>query len=189
MSASISFSEILLLVDRVKPLAIPTVSSRPARRQDVVEFERQFGMKMPDELIEWLLYCNGADINPGGLYGLKCSGRPISIETSLESEPQWVDEGWFPIANDGCGDYYVLASKEKAPASSTHPVFFLDQSDYQQPGYVVASSLKYFLWFLLTNEILLQQGTSCFWPFEKSKVLAVDPALDSVKGVRFPWES
>jgi len=66
------------------------------------------------------------------------------------------ENGWLPLAGDGCGDYYVLASKSTVP--STPPtLLFIDQSDYHLAAYAVASGLWHFLWFLLEDELLTQE--------------------------------
>jgi hypothetical protein len=40
------------------------------------------------------------------------------------------------MAGDGSGDLYVIASGVLIPSTGTHPVFFLDQSDFTKPDYV-----------------------------------------------------
>jgi cell wall assembly regulator SMI1 len=146
-------------------------------------------MAVPSELREWLFVCNGANVNPGGIYGLGSAGSSISIETFLSREPLWIKKHWLPIANDGSGDYYVVAANDLVPGCGTTPVLFLDQSDYTLPAYVVASSLKHFLWFILTNELLFQQGRKRFWPFDKNEVLAVDPALINYHSAPLAWNT
>jgi hypothetical protein len=189
-------SEILNLLHRVKSLGTASRPVKPASPEDIREFEMGSGRKLPAELTEWVSVCNGAAVNPGGLYSLK---DILSIYKSLY--PSWLAKGLVPIASDGCGDYYVLDTNRVIPTSETHPVYFVDQSDYDKPAYVVASGLWRFLKFLLEREILDEAlppevrmdatalNPEANWPFNKSHVLRMDPELVNYQGsVPLPWE-
>ena len=188
--------EILNLLHRVKWLGTASGPIKPASLEDIREFEMESGNKLPAELAEWVSVCNGAAVNPGGLYSLK------DILSHYKSvNPSWLAKGWIPIASDGCGDYYVLNTSVAIPTSGTHPVYFVDQCDYEKPAYVVASGLWHFLKFLLDHEILDQalspevsmnataQNPETYWPFNKAYVLQRDSELANYQGdAPLPWE-
>ncbi len=189
-------SEIHNLLHRVKWLGTGAGPIKPASQKDIREFETEYGSKLPAELAEWVNMYNGATVNPGGIYGLN---DILSLYKSVN--PSWLAKGWIPIASDGCGDYYVLDTNIFIPTSGTHPVYFVDQSNYDKPAYVVASGLWRFLKFLLDREILDQalspevrmdataQNPESHWPFNKAHVLQVDPEMVDYQGsVPLPWE-
>lgn len=177
----------MLLV--VRPLGVHKVTIRPARPHDLARFEARYAMRLTGDLRQWLLTCNGAEVNPGGIYGVRPTRMPISAESILHQEPTWKMKGWFPLANDGCGDYYVVATKSVIQSTQTHPVMFVDQSDYAKPAYTVASGVWQFLWFLLQDQLLHETGSKGYWPFDQKKVLEVDPALSKCSDGPLPWDA
>jgi len=195
--------EVLRLIHEVPRLGTDELMLRPASGTDVQEFESRFNLVVPRELREWLLICNGAPINPGGLFSLE------EIARQYEWHPSWTGKGWIPLAGDGCGDSWVLATQERIRSIETHPIYFVDQSDYLHPAYVVASGAWHFFRFLFKDAILAKDFAvkpehyadellydihdlkrEHYWPFDKEKVLEEDPGLAHYAGsVPFPWDT
>ncbi len=198
-------AEVLSLLKQVKPLN-ERLALEPATEVKIEAFEQKLHLAIPAELRGWLMLCNGANVNPGGIIGLEEIGKYYTWH------PNWWINNWIPVADDGCGDTYVLAGGEIISSSQTHPVFFIDQSDVDQPAYVVASGLWKFLCFLLEKEVIqrefppildteshgwherMQQwlrnpNRKDYWPFMKDKVLQKDPCLNDYTGAApFPWD-
>jgi hypothetical protein len=99
--------------------------------------------------------------------------------------PSWKDKGWIPVAGDGCGNYYVLATRGSGVETAKRPIYFVDTSmDREKPAYVVASDLWHFLRFILRDEL----GRD-YWPFKKYRVLEEDPDLEEAPGAPKPWDT
>ena len=175
----------------------------PASDSQIGGFETKASIKLPQEILEWMGVCNGALVKPGGIFSL------TEIISSYSNIPKWLENGWIPMASDGCGDYYVLDTRGKISTTSTHPIYFIDQKDYNRADYIVASGLWKFLRFLLEDEILssenpidpstdpwdddlqtwINPNSKVYWPFNKNKVLEFDPDLAFYEGnVPFPWD-
>lgn len=147
----------------------------------MASFRERVGIDVPPELAEWLRIANGAPVGPGGLFGIGTLRRSLDIETYLNEYPEWLAQKWLPVAGDGSGNYYVLASVSGAVP---HPVLYIDtHDDPAKTAYVVASDVWHFLRFLLRAE----SGENG-WPFSRTKVLNDDPALALVEGVPYPWD-
>src|SRR5437588_2811646 len=102
-------AEILRMIREVKPLGLKKISITPAASGDISAFEKAYRVEIPQELKLWLLICNGAPVNPGGIYGV----RPAKVraEDLLDELPAWRARKWFPLASNGCGDYYVVPTE------------------------------------------------------------------------------
>jgi len=181
-------SKVVDLLHQVRPLGNRPVQNNPASGEQLLAFEQAHGLILPVEIKEWFNCCNGAEVNPGGIYSLSSLGEEASLGWYLENYPEWKENKWFPIASDGCGDLYIMAAKTTIPSTGTHPICFLDQSDFVRPQYAVSSGLWKFLYLLLHTEILNEQGGIAYWPFNKEAVLAVDPALAECRDIALPWE-
>jgi hypothetical protein len=201
MSSHSIKSEVLKLLHQVPLLGAEELITHPAQEIDIRNFESEFRIRAPHELREWLLICDGAPVKPAGIFGLK------EIRKHYEWYPDWIEKGWIPTASDGCGDYYVLSTRERIKSAS-HPIYFLDQSDCLNPAYIVASDLWVFFRFLFRDEMLAKDFVikpehyadellydsdelkgEHYWPFEKDKVLEEDPDLADYAGdVPFPWD-
>jgi len=177
------------LLRQVRTLNNKPLQIVPATDDQIHTFEVAHRVEMPEELKAWLRLCNGAAVNPGGLYSL-FSDQPnrVSMDWYLQNYPAWRQKNWFPIAGDGCGDVYVLMGNIKLLSTGTHPIGFLDQSDFSEPEYVVASGVWRFLHFLLQNQMLSDAGKDRYWPFDEKTVLAIDPDLVQCKEVPLPWD-
>jgi hypothetical protein len=150
---------------------------------EIEKFARRNSIHVPEELQDWLLFCNGALLGPGGLYGLRPSDSFLDIEARWALHGSWKEKGWLPVAGDGCGNEYVLLLN--TPDSVDHPVLFIDTSaNPETPAYVVASGLWLFLKFLFLDELKLTH-----WPFDKEEVLAADPKLADYRVYPLPWQA
>ncbi|MHB9134685.1 MAG: SMI1/KNR4 family protein [Armatimonadota bacterium] len=157
--------------------------------EELAAFEHATGLILPAELMDWLKMYNGPCVGPGGIYGIAPAREFLTIEMQFKLHPGWKEKGWFPVAGDGVGNEYVLDSSTGKDLH--HPIYFLDHEEsVDQPAYIVASNLWTFLWFLLQSEMEHDQHKVSCWPFNKEKVLAVDPALAEYEGsIPLPWET
>jgi len=179
--------QVMELLHRVRSLDRRPVQITPATDEDLQRFEQIHGIRLPKELKSWFRRCDGANVNPGGLESLFPKNQPISLDWHFRQYPAWKERGWFPVASDGCGDLYVMTARTIIPSTGTHPVCFLDQSDFTKPRYAVASGVWKFLYLLLQTEVLRDEEREDYWPFSKEFVLAADPALAECKDVPLPW--
>lgn len=155
----------------------------PATNEQIDRFERQFHLRVPDELRQWLLVTNGPCVGPGGVFGIETKRAHLDIGRCLASHPVWIAKGWIPIAGDGCGNYYLAVTRQDF--GEGEPVIFIDTMEGDDCAtYVVASSILKFLRFLFLYDL----GRSG-WPFRKAEVIASDPAIESFVGVPMPWEA
>jgi cell wall assembly regulator SMI1 len=154
---------------------------------EIRDFQMRTGLTVPASLREWLAITNGPSVGEW-LYGVRPKKRSLDIEHILRLYPAWLREGWIPVANDGCGDYYVLATQaEDGPGN---PVFFIENhEDEDKPKYVAASDLWHFLYFLLDDSLHHDpESAEPAWPFSEDFVLARDAALRDYRTVPRPWE-
>jgi hypothetical protein len=99
----------------------------------------------------------------------------------LDEYPTWRADGWFPIAGDGTGNYYVLLTK--GPQAGF--IGFIEAVvDPDRLDYLVASNLWSFLRFLFRRD-LGARG----WPFDRATVLADDPHLADAPAKLQPWNT
>jgi hypothetical protein len=146
----------------------------------IAAFEMRTRLAVPASLRAWLRLINGPCIGPGGLLGIAPERRSLDIEEVLNSYPRWRENGWIPVAGDGCGDYYVLNTTE-----SGGPVYFIDTaSDADHLAYAVGSNLWRFLWFLLKEEM----GTEG-WLFSKGYVISCDTDIVKCVAAPLPWDA
>ncbi len=174
--------EVLALMSTVPA---PPEGSLPAGASNaaIQDAESNCGIRFPQKLKEWLLASNGACIGPGGLVGIDVARDSQDLRAVFDNYPQWNDRGWIPVAGDGCGSYYVVATKNEF--GSGEPVLFVDVHETpDEPAFIVASDIWFFLKFLLSKEL----GKS-HWPFKEAEVLDLDPSIASFKNVRLPWNA
>ena len=150
---------------------------------EIAGFERRTGLVMPQPLRDWLKFTNAPRIGSGLLFGICAERKSRDIEVHYTIDYlNWQRKGWIPIADDGCGNQYVLATREEDGPGN--PVFFVETTlDPSKPAYVVASDLWHFLRFYFLSESG-QRG----WPFNKREVLAQDPNLAQPRTAPRPWE-
>lgn len=181
--------KVIEMIQQVRPIGDTPVRVMPATDTEIKAFENAHGFILPDEVRSWFRRCDGANIRPGGLDSLFPKDHVVCLDWHFKRYPEWKSKGWIPLASDGCGDLYVLTKDVLVPATGTHPVFFLDQADFAKPDYVVASGVWRFLFFLLEDELLRERGEAGYWPFDRERVLALDPALGECRGIPLPWEA
>lgn len=120
----------------------------------------------PADLRAWLAHCNGLLLADGTWllgWGPHLDDL-LRIEGVFVNYPGFAERQWWPIACDGCGNYWVL---------NGYGVWFVDCAEsYERAAYLVASTLDRFLVpFLLP--FLDRRG----WPFERDTVAAWDPRV------------
>ena len=148
---------------------------------DCDAFEQRTGIRMPDDLRQWLVIANGPCIGPGGLYGI-CPRRPhLDMEGLLARFPHWAERQWIPVAGDGCGNHYVIATQQEY--GDGYPVLFVDtSSNPDSPSFIIASDIGHFLVGLLEKELGAKD-----WPFNQAYVIKADPEIRSFYNLPFPW--
>jgi cell wall assembly regulator SMI1 len=179
----IEAAELEELKSLLHEMAHPDHPPRPgAALSELKMLETRLQCRLPDELRSWLATVDGAFVGGQGLLKAAKKSGPFSLEETFEFYPLWKENGWFPVASDGCGNSYVLLAKEEG-----HPVAFIDtMHDPSKPNYLVASSLVTFLGLFIASEAA---GVGGAWMFDKSIALELDPALASRKGAPLPWEA
>ena len=185
------------------PLFSPPGETIPegASDDDIVGFEKRTGLKVPPLLRSWLRTSNGPCVGSGGVYGFRPDRPFLDIEHKLQLYPAWIELGWIPIANDGCGNYYLVVMRNEF--GEGEPVVFLDTLQGEtEPTYVVASDTWHFLRFyvkdeldqmkrpiLSTEEVLRRASESPDWPFNKEFVLREDPDIQKFSSATLPWDA
>ncbi|GIH08288.1 hypothetical protein Rhe02_63550 [Rhizocola hellebori] len=149
-----------------------------ADEAEIADLQQAAGLTLPADLVDWLRVCKGDLIGPGGLYGVQDSPTVTGIASVLGWFPNWRERGWLPVAGDGNGDHYVLITSGELSGC----VGFVDQADFEAIGYVVATNLWTFLWFLLGREAGDRR-----WPFDRNHVVAHDPAMATIPAHLQPW--
>ncbi|MEU5529395.1 SMI1/KNR4 family protein [Micromonospora chersina] len=145
---------------------------------ELVDLERRLGEPIPAALADWLRVCKGEAIGSGGVYGAWFGRDPNDVAARREDNPSWREQGWLPVAGDGCGNTYVLSTRGPLTGS----IGFIDSSEPDEMAYVVASDLWRFLRFLFMAETGDRR-----WPFDQHSVLTADPALAALPGKLMPW--
>lgn len=145
---------------------------------ELVDLERRLGEPVPAVLADWLRVCKGEAIGPGGVYGAWFGRDPNDVAARREDHSSWREQGWLPVAGDGCGNTYVLSTRGPLTGS----IGFIDSSEPDDMAYVVASDLWRFLRFLFMAETGDRR-----WPFDQHSVLTADPALAALPGKLMPW--
>ena len=155
----------------------------------------------PSDCLEWLTIFNGIE----GSY-IKTLHDHNTIMEILAIYEEWKNFQYFPLADDGCGGYY-LAIPFKKENKTLNPVVFVecDQNDKELGNYtyIVASSVPVFLELFLKEilfdlEILFDEGyinkirddsrPSFWWPFDKDLVIQNDPDITSFQ-MTLPWDA
>jgi cell wall assembly regulator SMI1 len=174
------YEEVMLLAETVRR---PRGTELPdgADSFELQDFSRETGFALPPELRRWLSFTNGPLIGPGGIFGIETEGHSRNISDVLDLVPAFRKKNWLPIAGDGCGNYYVLASESK----SLRPVYFINAyGGYDVAAYAVASELWLFLRFLFQYELGVKS-----WPFNEVFVTTHDPMILNVTGAPLPWRT
>jgi hypothetical protein len=83
---------------------------RGASPAETDSLQARLGCGIPPVLRAWLSVCRGAGIGPGGVFGARPDEPHLDMSWRRDSFPEWAEQGWLPVAGDGCGNYYVLAA-------------------------------------------------------------------------------
>lgn len=151
--------------------------------EQLAQFEESHGITIPHLLREWLSMANGPCVGPGGIVGISTKRDSQDAASILENYPDWREKGWFPVAGDGCGSYYVVATRNDY--GDGEPVLFIDVNDDSfQPAFLAASDTWSFLRFLLRKEL-----DETRWPYSESEVIRDDPKITSFAGASLPWNA
>jgi hypothetical protein len=154
----------------------------PSDRVQIERVESRLGRRIPEPLVDWLLTCNGSSGGRGGIVGVEQRFRSIDMETLLSSFPEWNELGWFPVALDGCGNYYVMV--RDAAVDGGFPICFVDSYvGMSTLVYTVASNIEAFLHLMLEQVVRNEDG----WPFDKKWVTQYDPNILEVSVAPLPW--
>jgi hypothetical protein len=149
----------------------------PFLKTSVAAGAREVPNSCPSDLLAWLGRCNGLLLDDGTWFlgwGQHLDAR-FRIEAVFESYPVFARNNWWPVASDGCGNYWVLTADG---------VGFVDcAEDPGRVAYVVASSLERFL-----VPFLLPFVDRNGWPFDRATVQAWDASVLSVNLIK-AWEA
>lgn len=175
------------------PRPLLEIAYPPATESDLRSFSKKYGFSLPDDLCSWLLCHNGGCLGQGRCYGVNPVDLRLSVEEIYSDYREWPRLRWIPVGDDSCGNYYVQVIRSAPP----HPIAFIDtMQDPNKVAYCVASGVWQFLWFSLTGSeataalAATQTYTPSFWwPFDRKRVLEVDPALKLITDLPLPWSS
>ena len=149
---------------------------------DFTLFEARTGVSVPEDVRTWLSLCTGAECETVILLGICPRQAFLDMECVYVVHPGWARRGWLPVASDGCGNAYVIATKPDY--GQGHPAFFVDcMKSPSKPTYIVASDIRHFVWGILECELGDDR-----WPFDRDFVVAADPAILTFSGLPLPWE-
>jgi hypothetical protein len=121
----------------------PDEGTRLGDRTDIEPvrwFGQLLGWVWPPSYLNVLSRHNGVMVQHAILFGFV-----ESIEVFLLYHQSWHRVGYWPVASDGCGNYFVLALKEQG-VDGECPVIFIDTiASAQEPAYTVAVSYARFV--------------------------------------------
>ncbi len=145
----------------------------------ITQCELDARYQFPDEYRTWLQQFDVAEIGGCFIFGVGGEGN---LE---EQQSEYIHKGWINVANDGCGNYFILVlSKE---FSLDAPVIFLDA--YQKPdkAYIVASDFSMFVQSRLKDDGI-EESSEPPWLFIREEALSFDLRLELAKNINLPWE-
>jgi len=127
------------------------------------------------ELEIWIMICRGPVLLRSPLVGFgweNSKNEPFHYRDILDGYPEWATLKWVPIANDGCGNYYVFPLTESF--QGLRPVFSVYVSeDTTKLAEVVASNLLIFVKRLIAAELYEEEED----PFTREAIIQHDPAV------------
>jgi hypothetical protein len=159
----------------------PEYEPGPATLEEIRRFEADNGMVLSKDVIDWMLMTNGIFRGPAGLNGV--SGyMSIGVEGAFTQFPEWKSRNWFPLAEDGCGNFWVSYPIDRYP--DRRPVGFVNTVlNTHRIQYIVASSAWHFLYFLLTEDSREDDR----WPGDRDYVVELDPMILTFPELTTPW--
>ncbi len=130
----------------------------------VTEKFAQENLDLPDELRIWLGLCNGIGgfkksipVAFGVVYGTDPNPR-LGLNMFFTPGDSWERNGWIPIADDGCGNYYALVPQGEEDRKQYVVAFFEASSSrdalHDTPTYISCYDCLSFMNLLLLEEIL-----------------------------------
>jgi hypothetical protein len=177
--------DVLYLLFQLKELHSMSLVPQ-ASDAEIQSYSIKHNIYISDELRQWLKVCNGFPRQPGRTFGINQKNEHLEIVRFFKIGISWHRKGWLPMASDQCGSYYVLDTSTLI--GQTHPVYFIEHTDYEKPQYVVASGLWKFLRFFFMDELLLARHEEGYWPFDKERVTAEDPDIVLCTTAPLPWK-
>jgi cell wall assembly regulator SMI1 len=81
---------------------------RGASPAEIDSLQASLGCGIPPVLRAWLSVCRGVGIGPGGVFGPRPDEPYLDMAHRRDLFPEWAEQGWLPVAGDGCGNCYVL---------------------------------------------------------------------------------
>lgn len=175
---NIEFDELkLMLIDA--PLAPDELLRSGALPSEIEEAETMIHRRLPNDLKSWLAVVNVVCVGGGGFVGVNAKRKSLDLCCIFKNYPSWKENGWFPIASDGSGNYYVLVD-----IGSEKGVAFIDVAeDSETLTYRVASNLRIFI-----SRFIEKESGDSRWPFDKLDTLNRDPAVETSNIAPLPWE-
>ena len=146
---------------------------------EIADLERRLGLRLPTRYVDWLRVCQGEAVGPGYVLGTRTDRDGFfDVASNGPFANGWRANGWLPIADDGCGNPYVLIIGGDLDGF----VGFVDTADPDTIAYLVASDVWLFFRFFLAHD-LRREG----WPFAPTFVLFIDPNLARAPKDLLPW--
>lgn len=150
-------------------------------KAEIIKLSQKIDITLPKDFSSVLEITNAPYINGQVLLGVSSEDHR-SLEAVYQMYPKWKYWGWLPIANDGCGNYYIIPTKNDF--GEGYPVIFIESTiNSETPGYIVASNVAIFIEFLIERELKMSR-----WPFDKQLLLSRDPNIQNYQNVNLPWE-
>jgi hypothetical protein len=178
-----------LIRDHVRALGLPT--GPPPTDADYAALEREFGVPVPLPIREVLSVFNGGVLEIGTCFGVRPGDQATDLTHFLRIWPEMVVRGCWPLASDGCGNYYVAGAEQ----DGQHSVAFWESSGTDPLEYMVASGVWHFEAFLFEKAEWIRRHPwpddppwDARWPFDKAWVLARDPGIVNCKRAPLPWD-
>lgn len=161
-----------------------TIIGQHAKTDDIVWLTGLLGMPIPPLYLQILSTHDGVHVIDRELYSLR-----ESFDSLMLFRDEWLGSTQFwPVADDGCGNYYVLLTQQKSNTGES-PVAFLDHEiSLTEPEFLVASSYAHFCLFQMARICAVHKDhhlisdypgdfSRSSWPFDREFVLHYDPDL------------
>ncbi len=77
---------------------------RGAGPAEIDSLQVRLGCDILPTLRAWPSVCRGAGIGPGSVFGQRPDRPYPDMPRRRDSFPEWAEQGWLPVAGDGCGN-------------------------------------------------------------------------------------